>query len=101
MLRIVACLMALAAPSLVFGQDVDRGRQLASRWCGNCHVAEGAKAGSADGLPSLAKIAADPATTPEMLRGFMTQTHGRMPDLSMGRRDQDDLIAYIMLLKTR
>jgi hypothetical protein len=29
----------------------------------------------------------------------MSAPHGRMPDLSLGARDQDDLIAYILSLR--
>jgi len=29
----------------------------------------------------------------------MNPTHGRMPDLSLSKRDQDDLAAYILSLR--
>lgn len=89
-------------PAAAAGQDIDRGRALAERWCGNCHVADRtATAGRADGLPTLPAIANDPAMTAAKLRGFMSAAHGRMPDLSLGARDQDDLVAYILSLRTR
>ena len=56
--------------------------------------------GRADGLPTLPAIAAKPATTAASLRGIMSAPHGRMPDLSIGAKDQDDLIAYILSLKS-
>lgn len=101
-----AIAMLLAAPWLlpatVSAQDIDRGRALAERWCGNCHLADRAAATArADGLPSLPAIAADPATTPGRLRGFMTAAHGRMPDFSLGAREQDDVIAYILSLRAK
>lgn len=101
-----ATAMLLAAlcsvPIGAAAQDVDRGRALAERWCGNCHLADrAATSGRADGLPTLPAIAADRATTPARLRGFMSAAHGRMPDFSLGARDQDDLIAYILSLRAK
>ncbi len=101
-----AIAVLLAAPWVlpvdVSAQDADRGRALAERWCGNCHLVDrSAVAGRADGVPTLPAIAADPATTPGRLRGFMSAAHGRMPDFSLGARDQDDLIAYILGLRAK
>jgi hypothetical protein len=31
----------------------------------------------------------------------MTAQHGRMPDLSISKRDQDDLVAYIFSLRQK
>jgi mono/diheme cytochrome c family protein len=87
-------------PALAFAQDVEHGRDLAERWCVNCHVVSRAAAsGRADGLPSLPAIANNPATTSASLRGVMTTSHGRMPDLSLTNREQSDLIAYIFSLR--
>jgi len=89
-------------PALATAQDIDRGRALAARWCGNCHVVDRtAASGRADGLPTLPAIAADPKTAPATLRRFMSAAHGRMPDFSLGARDQDDLIAYVLSLRGR
>lgn len=95
--------VALAlVPGAAAGQDIDRGRALAERWCGNCHVADRtATAARADGLPTLPAIANNPDMTAAKLRGFMSAAHGRMPDLSLGARDQDDLIAYILSLRAK
>ena len=80
--------------------DLERGRALAERWCGNCHVVDRtAVAGRADGLPTLPAIAAKREITAASLKGFLSAPHGLMPDLSLGARDQDDLIAYILSLR--
>lgn len=93
-------LLLFAVPVAADAADLDRGRELATRWCANCHVADRASpAGRADGLPTLPAIAANPATTAASLRGIMSAPHGRMPDLSIGAKDQDDLIAYILSLR--
>lgn len=92
--------LLLLSPGLAEGADLDRGRALAERWCGNCHVVDRAtSAGRADGLPTLPAIADNHQTTAASLRGVLSAPHGRMPDLSLGARDQDDLIAYILSLR--
>lgn len=92
--------MLLLLPGAAGAADLDRGRELAARWCANCHVVDRtAPAGRADGLATLPAIAANPATTAASLRGVMSAPHGRMPDLSIGAKDQDDLIAYILSLR--
>ncbi|MDP1752852.1 MAG: cytochrome C [Reyranella sp.] len=93
--------LLLLLPGTAGAADLDRGRELAVRWCGNCHVVDRtAPAGRADGLPTLPAIAAKPQTTAASLRGVMSAPHGRMPDLSIGAKDQDDLIAYILSLRS-
>jgi mono/diheme cytochrome c family protein len=75
-------------------------REMAERWCANCHiVASSVQAGRADGLPTFPAIAAKQETTAASLHGVMTAAHGRMPDFSLGPRDQEDLIAYIFSLR--
>jgi mono/diheme cytochrome c family protein len=102
--RPIALLLLLSSglwlPGSGNAADLERGRALAERWCGNCHVVDRtAAAGRADGLPTLPAIAAKRETTAASLKGVLSAPHGRMPDLSLGARDQDDLIAYILSLR--
>jgi len=99
MLRFLVPLLAIL-PGLVQAQDIDRGREMAERWCASCHVvARSAQTGRADGLPTFPAIAAKQETTAASLRGVMTAAHGRMPDFSLAPRDQEDLITYIFSLR--
>lgn len=101
MLRPLSCLLAIA-PVVAWAQDVGQGHQLATRWCGNCHVVERTTAiASANGLPTFPAIAANQHTTHELLRATMSAQHGRMPDLQLSKRQQDDLIAYIQSLRQK
>lgn len=101
MQRSLICLLILA-PGLAWAQDIDTGHQLATRWCANCHVVERTTAAaSANGLPTFPAIASSPRTTPELLRATMSAQHGRMPDLQLTKRQQDDLIAYISSLRQK
>jgi mono/diheme cytochrome c family protein len=92
--------LLLALPAISSAQDRERGRELAVRWCANCHVVErSATTGRADGLPTFPSIAARPQTTVASLQSFMNAQHGRMPDFQLSVRDRDDLAAYILGLR--
>jgi mono/diheme cytochrome c family protein len=99
-MRRLAILLVLALPGMAAAQDVERGRQFAQRWCSGCHTVERSPADArADGVPSFPAVAAMPGISAERLRAAMNPLHGRMPDLSLGKRDQDDLAAYILSLR--
>jgi mono/diheme cytochrome c family protein len=95
-------LLILVFPGIACAQDVAQGKALAERWCASCHLVTGsATSGSANGLPTFAALAADPKITEGTLRAAMTTQHGRMPDLSLSKRQQDDLVAYIFSLRAK
>ena len=99
MIRIILCSVMLL-PSLALAQDIERGRQLSARWCSGCHVVDRSSTEArADGVPTFPAIAGKPNSSPEHLRAAMNPIHGRMPDLSLSKRDQDDLAAYILSLR--
>jgi mono/diheme cytochrome c family protein len=101
MRKIIVFLLIL--PTFARAQDVARGKVMAERWCANCHiVAPSATIGSANGLQTFPALATDPKMTEPTLRAAMTAQHGgRMPDFSLTKEEQDDLIAYIFSLRTR
>lgn len=96
----LAALVVLALPAIAAAEDVERGHDLARRWCAGCHTVERSPANArADGIPTFPAIAAMPGISPDRLRAAMNPTHGRMPDLSLSKRDQDDLSAYLLSLR--
>ena len=83
-------------------QDAERGKALAGRWCANCHVVDRATVTArSDGLPSFPALANRAGMTDATLKGAMTALHSRMPDFELGARDQNDLAAYILSLKSK
>jgi mono/diheme cytochrome c family protein len=95
-------LLLVLLPGFAHAQDVAQGKVMAERWCANCHIVSGsATAGSANGLPTFPGLAGDPKTSDATLRAAMTAQHGRMPDFSLTRRQQDDLVAYILSLRSK
>jgi mono/diheme cytochrome c family protein len=75
--------------------DIDHGEQLARRWCSTCHVvANDQRQASAD-VPTFSAIARMPNFGPEKVAFFLLDPHPKMPNLSLGRREADDIAAYI------
>ena len=98
---LMTMLVPILVPGLAQAQDVLRGQALAERWCANCHVvSRTADTGRANGLPTFPALADSKDVTAATLKGAMTAKHSRMPDFQLGARDQDDLVAYILSLRT-
>ena len=94
--------LLVSLPGIACAQDVAQGKALAERWCANCHVVTASAASaSANGLPTFRALAADPKITEGTLRAAMTTQHGRMPDFSLSKRQQDDLVAYIFSFRAK
>jgi mono/diheme cytochrome c family protein len=78
------------------------GKQLAKEWCAACHVVEeGQGETMSTAAPSFFDIAADPAVTETGLRAFFASPHDQMPDLQISNSEADNLIAYILSLRTQ
>jgi mono/diheme cytochrome c family protein len=77
--------------------DAANGHALSRQWCTGCHVVEATGKGS-DTAPSFAAIAADPATTPQRIHGFLTKPHPPMPNPPLANSEIDDITAYILSL---
>lgn len=96
----LAAVLVFLLPAAAAAQDVERGHQLAQRWCSGCHTVERTPAAArADGIPTFPAVAAMAGMSADRLRAAMNPTHGRMPDLSLSKRDQDDLATYILSLR--
>ena len=87
----VNCVPSVAA-------DVGHGEQLARRWCSACHlVASDQQRASAD-VATFSAIARMPNFSREKVAYFLLDPHPKMPDLPLGRRDAEDIAAYIASL---
>ncbi len=100
-----ATLLAFALGTLpflignAFAADPDHGLQLARHWCASCHLVESGGIAS-DAAPTFAAIAHNPATTEQGLHGWLAKPHPPMPDLKLSRDQEDDVLAYILSLKS-
>lgn len=98
---LVLCLtlIAPAAMAQMIPGDPIAGERLARQQCVECHMLTGAERATVAGVPSFQAVADDPRVTELGLRAFLSTPHDRMPDIVLGRREMDDLIAYIFSLK--
>jgi len=102
----IALLAILLAPTPAWGagdaSKASDGRKLALQWCAECHLVEKAQAQApVDGVPTFFAIADHPSTTETGLRAFLSTPHGKMPDIMLSREQIDDIIAYILSLKSQ
>jgi len=105
-----AALVTLAAAACqTIERPAERGHRIAEQWCAECHRVSpddpsGARAGhilppSMPG-PAFMAIADRPGTDAASLRHFMGELHLPMPTYRFPPAEQDDIIAYILTLKT-
>jgi len=96
-------IMSATTPAWAAGDTVQisAGRKLALQWCAECHLVEKGQAQApVDGVPTFFSIADQPSTTEMGLRAFLTTPHGKMPDIMLSREQIDDIVAYILSLKS-
>jgi mono/diheme cytochrome c family protein len=88
---------SLAQPGLANPQ---RGHELATRLCTNCHVVDRQPSSTmrAD-VPTFAAIADRPGSTAEHLAGRIIVPHPAMPGVPLTAAEIRDIVAYIVSLK--
>jgi mono/diheme cytochrome c family protein len=81
--------------------DVTRGGELARAWCANCHAVErGQLVGPYMNVPNFTDVARLPSTTAMALRAFLSTPHPSMPNVKLTAGEVDEIIAYIMSLRS-
>jgi cytochrome c len=100
----------LAFPSLVWActvtaqelpGDPAAGARLAREVCATCHLVSDDQFNDPDiGAPTFFEVVADPAITALSLRAFLQTPHETMPDLILSQDETDDIISYILTLRT-
>ena len=77
--------------------DAARGKALAGRWCGACHLVQLTL--TTIDPPPFAAIANDPSKTSDYLRHFFASPHKDMPPIQLTPLQVEDIIAYLKTLK--
>ena len=96
---LAALVLAAGAASAQTVGDASRGQAIAESWCTSCHIIDLKSTGqSVDAAPPFPKIAADPTKTTGYLQRWLTSSHPQMPNFNMGRREVEDLSAYLKTL---
>ena len=76
-------------------EDANNGSRLAQRWCASCHLVSSSQSVVIDHSPSFASIAQKGDFNAEKLAFFLLEPHPKMPNMSLSRKEADDLAAYI------
>ena len=92
----VTLLLLACTSEATFAADAGHGSTLAQRWCASCHVVSSAQRVEIDHSPSFASIAQRGDFSAEQLAFFLLEPHPKMPDMSLSRKEADDLAAYIV-----
>ena len=99
MLMALTIVVGQAALAHAASGNAEAGRQLAIRSCSSCHAIDAAKTAT-DNAPPFAAVAKTNKERPAWIRGWLTQPHPPMPNISLSRQQIDDIIAYLGTLPT-
>jgi cytochrome c len=104
-LQLIALLAMVLATRVAWAAgdttDVSAGRELALNWCSECHlVVENQDRVPSDAVPTFLAIANHRSTTELGLRVFLTSPHGAMPNIMLTREQIDEIVAYILSLRS-
>jgi len=100
----IMALISLAPAAWAQGDTtvVTAGRDLGLKWCSECHlVARGQPKPPSDAAPSWYAVADNPSTTEAGLQAFFATPHKQMPNIMLTRQEADEIIAYILSLKSK
>lgn len=99
-------LFALTLPLLLAGlgsahaADAAKGHAIAQRWCGTCHVVDGAAAKAQSDAPTFEAIAKrDGDVSASWLAFRLLKPHPEMGQVDLTRTQAADLAAYFETLK--
>ena len=99
----VAAFFPLLAQGQEAGGDLAAGKALAVQTCAACHLVGTAQKepDRSKHAPAFATVANMPSTTGRSLYVFLHTPHPSMPNLVLSGKEADDVIAYILSLRTR
>jgi mono/diheme cytochrome c family protein len=80
--------------------SMNAGKDYAQRVCAACHDVEKGDVALFPDVPSFQEIADTQGMSPRALRVWLQTSHPNMPDIIVPPADMDNVIAYIMSLKT-
>jgi mono/diheme cytochrome c family protein len=101
---LVAIASLLLLPTTVAAQDLGNaglGNEYAERVCAECHDVEaGGEISPNPDAPSFQSVADTEGMSPRALAVWLQTSHPTMPNLIIKPDDMDNVIAYIMSLRT-
>jgi mono/diheme cytochrome c family protein len=92
-------LALVAVPRSAQAADAANGEVLAKRWCAACHVVAADQQRANADAPSFVAIAAMADFNAARVAFFLLEPHPKMPNMSLSRRETEDIAAYIATLR--
>lgn len=93
-------LLSLTGAPPALAADADQGERLARRWCAACHVVAADQVQANADAPSFAAIGRRRDLDPPRLAFLLLSPHPVMPELALGRTEAEDIVAYIVKLRS-
>ena len=103
--KLAVALAGIAAPGMIFAADAgnpQRGLAYAKKACAECHAVEGERPASPNiKAPNFNAIADSPGMSARALVVWLQSSHhATMPNLIIAPDDLDNVVAYIMSVRT-
>lgn len=104
-MKLIAILVAAAAltlmtmPAASAAGDARTGKHLAQVWCSSCHLVSSEQKQANAAVPPFAEIAKKANFNAAKLAFFLLDPHPVMPNMSLSRREAQDIAAYIESLR--
>ena len=97
----LVCLALMNSPRYALADVVAKGNAahgeiIAKRWCASCHSVASDQVRANSDAPPFASIAQKKQASE--LKGFLTDPHPKMPNMSLSRSEIADIVAYIKTL---
>jgi mono/diheme cytochrome c family protein len=96
---LVAAGLPLSAASAQGWGDAAAGKEMAERWCAECHMVAPDQAQASADVPTFMEIARSVNGDFAVIEGFLIDPHPPMPDMSLTRQEIRDIIAYFATLR--
>ena len=101
-LRLITLVTLSFGCSGVAGADARHGQEYSERWCSQCHGVQSGQASPDPKAPSFSDLATNPSTTRHSLTvSLRTTPHWTMPKIKPKSADINDVVSYILSLRTR
>jgi mono/diheme cytochrome c family protein len=104
LLKLLTILALLSPTSSALAVELGNpaaGLEYAKKVCADCHAVERDTVMLFSQVPSFQDVADTEGMTPRALVVWMSTSHPNMPDLIIPPDDMDNVIAYIMSLRTK
>ena len=96
LISVFSCLLLMLSGHAALSAGIaSNGKDIAVRWCANCHAVADEQASASADVLSFAELAMKYKNDLDALGNFLIDPHPVMPNFSLSRDEIKDLVAYI------